>query len=167
MESPPNEITNEDSDRYQIRDIQLASPSRFPRLHAALSTRLRKFTVEFLFADGDKPNVRFKFNFERYDNGNADPDFASVVVAMELGEVQDPAVGTLLIKLRQYIGPTRTARAAFEFDLTSLCTLEDVLEVIQGIHPDLPDHFRSDLSHFRFVVVPDTQGNYDGCRDWV
>jgi hypothetical protein len=165
MDFTSDAITHEDEERYDARYVQQASPVCYPSLYAALSTRIQQFTVEFLFVDGDKPHVRFKLNFDHPVDGT----YASAVVSMDLTEsLQDEYnQGVLLIMLRTYTDPTRAARAAFEFEIGHDFTLGEMLDVIAGRHSSLPNHFRFDLAQFRFVVVPDAGGNFDGCRDWV
>lgn len=158
------DITDADANVYDLRDVPNAA--HYPNLREALRTVIQHFTVEFLYTNETKPHVVFKLNFRTPIGPGG--RIHSARVSMEVGEHEETGEqgpGACQIKLCGYSGRTTRAAAGFQFRLRRQnVILSEVIQLITGQHPTLPNPMKVPMRPFTFIDI----GNFfDGCRDWM
>ncbi|KAK4236198.1 hypothetical protein C8A03DRAFT_35927 [Achaetomium macrosporum] len=72
--------------------------------------------------------------------------------------------GACQIKLCSYTDRRDRARAGFQYGLWRIISLVDMIQLIDGVYPDLPHTMSTDMNTSVFMKV---NGFFDGCRDWM
>lgn len=150
----------------EIPDAPLKNHVVF-KLDFATPIARRDFTVAMPFGTNKGGSVA-SGNFESLP-GNQ--DISCVYVSINLSESgTNNGTSSIQIRLATPTPTNQAAAASFQFDLDPKphipITLWDMLEAIQGTHPDLPRCMASDLTKFAFR----SQGflpSWDCTRDWM
>lgn len=152
-----------DPTRWTLRDLDEGRDSTLLNL---VERTVAHISVEFLFVNGVKPHVVFNLAANPTVQ-DPDPLYAGVRLSMEWFGYDDLESGIFFIMPLEYLESSRSAHGAFDFPLLKRnLTIKSWCQILRGTYRGLPTPHTSDLTRFRFVVVPST-GNMDGCRDFM
>ncbi|KAK4134654.1 hypothetical protein BT67DRAFT_421340, partial [Trichocladium antarcticum] len=163
--NPALNLTNDAINVYDARDVPSATPQHLTDLYNALHAKINHFTVEFLQTNKVEPHVVFKVNFSSPIGPAGVIKSATISIEMSGGAACGTrGPGACRIELCEFPGRTARARAGFQFGLVRRATLANMIQLINGVCPELPRTMRTDMKDFDFVGI---NNSITGCRDWI